>query len=82
VCGPLPADVVTLDALAAEAARLDGLTQLPIEAAATLREQGVFTRIWVDTLENLVGVVESLAARCSTPQPLTPRNASRACGVP
>lgn len=62
VCGPLPADVVALDALAAETARLDGLVQLPVEAAATLREQGVFTRIWVDTLENLVGVVETLAS--------------------
>jgi hypothetical protein len=62
VCGPLPADIVALDALGAETARLDGLAQLPAEAAATLREQGVFTRIWVDTLENLVGVVETLAA--------------------
>jgi hypothetical protein len=61
VCGPLPADIVALDALAAETARLDGLAHLPTEAAATLREQGVFSRIWVDTLENLVGVVETLA---------------------
>jgi hypothetical protein len=38
VCGPLPADVVALDALAAETARLDGLAQLPAEAAAALRE--------------------------------------------
>jgi len=60
-CGPLPADVVALDALSAETARLDGLAQLPAEAAATLREQGVFSRIWVDTLENLVGVVETFA---------------------
>ncbi|MBT8225843.1 MAG: hypothetical protein KJO75_10145 [Dactylosporangium sp.] len=62
VCGPLPADVVALDALSAETARLDGLANLPADATATLREQGVFTRIWVDTLENLVGVVEPLAA--------------------
>jgi hypothetical protein len=61
VCGPLPADVVALDTLAAELAKLDLLRQLSAEAAATMREQGVFTRIWVDTLENLVGVVESLA---------------------
>jgi hypothetical protein len=62
VCGPLPADVVSLDALAAETARLDGLAHLPAAVAANLREQGVLTRIWVDTLENLVGVVEALAS--------------------
>jgi hypothetical protein len=61
VCGPLSAEVVALDALEAETARLDGLRQLPVEAAALLREQGVFTRLWVDTLENVVGVVEPLA---------------------
>lgn len=61
VCGVLPPDVVATDALAAETARLDGLAQLPADAVATLREQGVFTRIWVDTLENLVGIVETLA---------------------
>lgn len=58
----LPADVVALDAIAAETARLGGLAQLPADAAATLREQGVFNRIWVDTLENLVGAVEILAS--------------------
>lgn len=62
VCGPLPADVVAFDALGAETARLDGLAQLPAEAVATLREQGVFTRLWVDTMENLVGIVEALAS--------------------
>jgi hypothetical protein len=62
VCGALPPDVVALDAIAAETARLDGLSQLPADAAATLREQGVFNRIWVDTLENLVGDVETLAS--------------------
>ena len=61
VCGALPVDVVALDAIAAETARLDGLAQLPADVAAGLREQGVFNRIWVDTLENLVGAVESLA---------------------
>jgi len=61
VCGPLPANVVASDALGAETARLDGLAQLATDAMATLREQGVFTRIYVDTLENLVGVVETLA---------------------
>ncbi|MEU5529352.1 hypothetical protein ABZ744_20685 [Micromonospora chersina] len=62
VCGRLPAMVVALDALGAETARLDGLAQLPPEAAASLREQGVFTRLWVDTLENLVGIVEAVAS--------------------
>ncbi|WP_327010636.1 hypothetical protein OHA72_27210 [Dactylosporangium sp. NBC_01737] len=62
VCGQLPAMVVALDALAAETARLDGLAQLSADVAAGLRERGVFTRIWVDTLENLVGVVESLGS--------------------
>jgi hypothetical protein len=62
VCGALPAGVVALDAIAAETARLNGLAQLPADAAAPLREQGVFNRIWVDTLENLVGAVETLAS--------------------
>ncbi|GAA0237104.1 hypothetical protein [Cryptosporangium japonicum] len=61
VCGPLPPDVVALDALGAEVARLDAMAELPPAAAATLREQGALTRLWVDTLENLVGVVETLA---------------------
>ena len=61
VCGPLPVDLVALDALAAEPARLDALPQLPAAAAANLREQGVFTRVWVDTLKNLAGIVETLA---------------------
>jgi hypothetical protein len=61
VCGPLRPDVVALDALAAEIVRLDVLTQLPADAAATLREHGGLTRIWVDTLENLVGAVGTLA---------------------
>ncbi len=59
VCGPLPPLQVALDALQAETARLDALDALPQETAAALREQGVFHRIWVDTLENLVGIVET-----------------------
>jgi hypothetical protein len=61
VCGPLPADVVATDAISAETARLDALTHLPPNTASALREQGVFTRIRVDTLKNLVGIVETLA---------------------
>lgn len=62
VCGQLPATSVAFDTLQAEAARLDALEALPSEAKALLREQGVFTRNWVDTVENVVGVVEALAS--------------------
>ncbi|MFF5016677.1 hypothetical protein [Streptomyces sp. NPDC001165] len=62
VCGQLPAASVAFDALQADAARLDALEALPTDAKAPLREQGVFTRNWVDTVENVVGVVEALAS--------------------
>jgi hypothetical protein len=62
VCGALPPAVVASDALAAETARLDLLDELTTESAAALREQGVFSRIYVDTLENLVGLSETLAS--------------------
>jgi hypothetical protein len=62
VCGALGADVVAADALAAERARLDALGSLPADSAAQLREQGVFHRICVDTIENLVSIVENLAS--------------------
>jgi hypothetical protein len=62
VCGSLAPEVVALDALAAESARLDALRSLPDDATATLREQGVFDRIYVDTIENLVSIVENLAS--------------------
>ncbi|MEH0441562.1 hypothetical protein QBA74_39815 [Streptomyces scabiei] len=62
VCGQLPAGSVAFDALEADKARLDALEALPPEAKAPLREQGVFTRNWVDTIENMVGAVESLAS--------------------
>ncbi|MDX3213972.1 hypothetical protein PV318_00135 [Streptomyces sp. ME02-6991-2B] len=61
VCGKLPAATIAFDALQADSVRLDALSDLPHEAQATLREQGVFTRNWVDTIENVVGVVEALA---------------------
>jgi len=77
-CGPLPANVIALDAIAAETARLDALTHLPSDAAATLREQGVFTRIWVDTLENLVGILETLAS--ATFHAAVPNAAQRVTG--
>lgn len=61
MCGALSPGVVASDALAAETARLDLLRELTAEAAATLCEQGVFGRIYVDTLENLVSLTETLA---------------------
>ncbi|MGZ3117003.1 hypothetical protein [Streptomyces sp. H62] len=62
VCGQLPATSVALDALQADTARLEALGALPSDTKALLREQGVFTRNWVDTVENVVGVVEALAS--------------------
>lgn len=62
VCGQLPAVSIAIDALQADTARLDALETLPSDAKALLREQGVFTRNWVDTVENVVGVVEALAS--------------------
>ncbi|SED04962.1 hypothetical protein [Streptomyces sp. TLI_105] len=61
-CGRLPAATVAFDALQAETARLDALASLPDEIRAAVREQGVFTRSWVDTIENVVGVVEALGS--------------------
>jgi hypothetical protein len=61
VCGRLPAVSVAHDSLQAETARLDALNAVVGEAKAVLREQGVFTRSWVDTIENVVGIVEALA---------------------
>ncbi len=63
VCGPMPPLVVALDALAAEGARLDALATLDVPTATALREQGVFERIYIDTLKNIVTIVESLSNR-------------------
>jgi hypothetical protein len=52
-----------LDALAAEQLRLDALGDLASKTAAMLRESGVLERTYVDTIENVVGVVESMAER-------------------
>ncbi|MFF1676197.1 hypothetical protein ACFVYG_09210 [Streptomyces sp. NPDC058256] len=62
VCGQLPATSVAFDALQADTARLDALDAVPAETKAILREQGVFTRSRVDTIENVVGIVEALAS--------------------
>lgn len=61
-CGPLPASHVAMDALAAEASRLDALDALPGDVRAALGEQGVLDRQYVDAIENLVGVIEALAS--------------------
>jgi hypothetical protein len=61
-CGPLPARQIAVDALEAEASRLDALETLPGDIRAALGEQGVLDRQYVDTIENLVSVVESLAS--------------------
>jgi hypothetical protein len=62
VCGQLPTSLGAFDALQADIARLDALDSLPSEAKALLREQGVFSPNWVDTVENVVGIVEALAS--------------------
>ena len=63
VCGLLPPLVAAVDALAAERLRLDVLASLGSSAEAELRESGVLQRTYVDTIENVVGIVESLAER-------------------
>ncbi|WP_026932092.1 hypothetical protein [Glycomyces tenuis] len=61
ICGPLDALEIALDALVAEAAKLDALELIPAEARPLLREQGVFDRLFVDTLGRVVGIVETLS---------------------
>lgn len=63
VCGELPPLVAALDALDAETSRLDALADLPEPTTSILRENGVLHRTYVDTVENVVGVVEVLAGR-------------------
>lgn len=66
--GPLSGPDVAADVLAAETAKLDALASIPAEAAPALREQGVFDRIYVDTLASVVGTVETLAKDVFTAQ--------------
>jgi hypothetical protein len=61
VCGRLPAIGAAMDSLEAETSRLDALDAIPPDIRAALREQGVLDRQYVDTIENVVGVVEWLA---------------------
>jgi hypothetical protein len=54
---------VALDAIAADETRLDALANLPAEALRPLRESGVLDRTYADTIENVVGTVETLAEK-------------------
>ncbi len=72
VCGLLPPLVAALDALAAEIVRLDVLADLEPSATAAMRESGVLDRTYVDTIENLVGIVDAMAERvfrAAVPEP-------------
>lgn len=62
VSGLLDVTDIARDALAAETAKLDALNEIPEPQRSTLREQGVFDRVAVDTLGRVVGIVESLAS--------------------
>ena len=63
ICGQLPALATALDSLSAERTRLDALSDVATEMHAQLRESGVLDRTYVDTIENAVGIVETLAKR-------------------
>jgi len=63
VCGVLPPLVAAEDALAAERLRLDALAEIEPATASALRESGVLQRTYVDTIENIVGIVEATADR-------------------
>lgn len=62
-CGSLPALATALDSLAADVLRLDALSDVPTSTRAQLRESGALDRTYVDTIENAVAVVETLAKR-------------------
>lgn len=59
--GLLSASDIATDALTAEIAKLDALDSIPADAVPALREQGVFDRIYIDTLGSVVGTIETLA---------------------
>lgn len=61
LCGKLAPLVIARDALAADIARLDALSELPDASRRILRERGVFDRTFVDVVKNLVTIVETLA---------------------
>ena len=80
VCGSLPPLTVALDVLEAETTRLDALGELPDDVLVTLRETGVVHRTYVDTIENLVGIVEVLADRVFGSQVLSADTALKGGG--
>jgi hypothetical protein len=61
VSGPLDVVDVALGGLSAETAKLDVLDTIPSDKQGVLREQGVFDRIYVDALGNVISIVETLA---------------------
>jgi hypothetical protein len=74
-CGPLPAQVVALDALDVASDRLDDLTHRTGVDAKALREKGVFDQTRADILSALPNVVEKLAkATDGRPIPTNDRN--------
>lgn len=81
VCGPLTPLLAALDALAAEGLRLDVLADLEPAVASALREAGVLQRTYVDTIGNVVGIVDAMAEwvfRAADPsERQTPRPGSR-----
>lgn len=71
-CGMLSPLQIALEALDAEAVRLDALNDLPEESKADLRETGVLDRTYVDTVKNIVSIIETLAEKIfhsTAPQP-------------
>ncbi len=62
VSGQLSARDIAADALAAETAKLDTLGDISEAQRAVLREQGVFDRLYVDTIGHVVGIVEAVAS--------------------
>jgi len=55
--------LIALDALNAETVRLDALMELPEGDKARLRESGVLDRTYVDTIKNVVSIVEAQAEK-------------------
>ena len=62
-CGSLSSLQIALDAINAEVLRLDVLNDLPDNEKAGLRETGVLDRTYVDTVKNIVSIVEAHAER-------------------
>lgn len=61
--GRYQAETAALDALAAEEVRLDALHDLDDDRLGVLRESGVLDRTYVNTLGNVVSIIEALAEK-------------------